>query len=127
MYQEIQNATTSAFGSFSANIGEGVIVFGSFAIINWGSGSKFMQVEMDAAGGTDYTDMGTQQMLSVPYALYAEKIAAVADPINAGSNNIPSGTIPDGSCTGITSTIAVSGQAASVNSVNAPTNGNMLS
>jgi hypothetical protein len=30
-----------------------------------------MQVELDAAGGNNYTDLGTQQMMSVPYALYA--------------------------------------------------------
>jgi hypothetical protein len=30
-----------------------------------------MQVELDAAGGSNYTDLGTQQMMSVPYSLYA--------------------------------------------------------
>lgn len=114
VYRETQSKTTSALGLFTANIGEGTVVSGAFATINWGAGSKFMQVEMDAAGGTAYTDMGTQQMLSVPYSLFAEKMTAIADPINAGSNNTPS-SIPDNNCTGITSTITVSGQAASVN------------
>ncbi|MDU9792276.1 hypothetical protein, partial [Helicobacter pylori] len=44
---------------------------GTFGGINWGSGSKFTQVELDPAGGFSYMDMGTTQMLSVPYALYA--------------------------------------------------------
>jgi hypothetical protein len=39
--------------------------------VDWSNGLKFLQVEMDIAGGTTYSDMGTQQMMSVPYALYA--------------------------------------------------------
>ncbi len=71
VYQETQNKTTSVLGLFTANIGEGVVVNGTFASIDWGSNSKFMQVELDANGGTNYIDMGTQQMLSVPFALYS--------------------------------------------------------
>jgi hypothetical protein len=73
VYQETQSAVTDNQGLFTLNIGSGTVVSGTFSSINWGTGSKFLQVEMDAAGGTTYTDMGTQQMLSVPYALYAEK------------------------------------------------------
>ena len=71
VYQETQSKTTNPLGLFTANIGEGSVVSGTFLTINWASGSKFMQVEMDAADGFAYTDMGTQQMLSVPYALQA--------------------------------------------------------
>ena len=52
--------------------------------VDWGSGAKFLQVEMDIAGGTNYLDMGTQQMMSVPYALYAETSGSV---INNGGGN----------------------------------------
>jgi uncharacterized protein (TIGR02145 family) len=38
--------------------------------VNWADGSKFMQVEIDLGSG--FVDIGTQQMLSVPYALNAE-------------------------------------------------------
>jgi uncharacterized protein (TIGR02145 family) len=34
---------------------------------------KYLQVEMDISGGTNYSDMGTDQMESVPYALMAGK------------------------------------------------------
>ena len=71
VYKETQSVTTNALGLFTANIGQGTVVTGTFSTINWGGGSKFTQVEMDAAGGTTYVDMGTQQMLSVPYALYS--------------------------------------------------------
>jgi len=48
----------------------GTAVVGTFSGINWGKNSKFIQVEMDPTGGTNYTDMGTTQMMSVPYALF---------------------------------------------------------
>ncbi len=71
VYQETQSKTTNSLGLFTANIGEGTVVSGTFATINWGDSSKFMQIEMDVTGGNTYQDMGTQQMLSVPYALHA--------------------------------------------------------
>ena len=52
--------------------------------VDWGSGAKFLQVEMDITGGTNFIDMGTQQMMSVPYALYAETSGSV---INNGGGN----------------------------------------
>jgi uncharacterized protein (TIGR02145 family) len=45
----------------------------SLSDVNWGAGAKFTQVELDVAGGTNFVDMGTTQMMSVPYALYAGK------------------------------------------------------
>ena len=70
-YQETHKPTTSALGLFSVNVGMGTVVSGSFSGINWGKNAKFLQVEMDPAGGANYTDLGTTQMMSVPYALYA--------------------------------------------------------
>jgi hypothetical protein len=70
-YQETHNPTTSALGLFSVNVGMGTLVSGSFSGINWGKNAKFLQVELNTTGGTTYTDLGTTQMMSVPYALYA--------------------------------------------------------
>ncbi len=72
VYKETQSTTTSSIGLFNVNIGQGTILIGTFSSINWGGGSKFIQVEMDATGGVSYVNMGTQQMLSVPYALYSQ-------------------------------------------------------
>lgn len=71
VYQETMSATTNAYGLYTASIGTGTVVSGTFAGIMWGSGDKYMQVEIDPAGGTTYSDMGTTQLLSVPYALYS--------------------------------------------------------
>jgi hypothetical protein len=75
IYQETQPASTNKLGLFTANIGQGFSGSGNFSSINWRTGSKFLQVEIDAAGGQSYIDMGTQQMLSVPYSLFAENSA----------------------------------------------------
>jgi len=71
VYSETHSVTTSAQGMFSVNIGQGTPETGTFTAINWGTNAKYMQVELDPAGGSIYISMGTQQMLSVPYALHA--------------------------------------------------------
>ncbi len=71
VYQETQSDTTNQFGLFSVAIGKGNPTQGTFTGINWGSGAKYLQVEFDPAGGSAYADMGTSQLQSVPYALFA--------------------------------------------------------
>src|SRR5258706_15533705 len=66
VYQETQSATTNAFGLFSITIGEGTATTGAFSSIAWSSGSKFLEVEADFSGGTNYVSMGTSQLQSVP-------------------------------------------------------------
>jgi hypothetical protein len=81
LYQETQNATTNSIGMFIVNIGQGTVVSGTFSSINWGVNAKFMTVEYDStATGSHYFSLGTQQLMSVPYAL------------NSG-NGVPTGTI----------------------------------
>ena len=92
VYQETQNATTNAVGMFIVNIGQGTVVSGTFANINWASGSKFMQVEYDStASGSHYVDLGTQQLMSVPYALNSGNGSPIATVVANASNNTPSG------------------------------------
>ena len=64
--------TTNSFGLFSTFIGGGTPTIGSFSSINWSTGTHFLEVLIDPAGGTSYISVGTQQFMSVPYALYAE-------------------------------------------------------
>ncbi len=83
-YRETHSVTTTAQGIFSVNVGQGTVVTGTFSGINWGANAKFMQVEMDPAGGGSYIDMGTQQMMSVPYAKYAETSGTVVSSGGSG-------------------------------------------
>ncbi len=94
LYRETHSVTTNSLGLFTALIGQGTPVTGTLAGINWGSGAKFLQVEMDASGGTNYINMGTTQMTSVPYALYAEtaNVPGVAGPAGTNGKTVLNGT-----------------------------------
>ena len=73
VYVETQTPSTNANGLVSLEIGTGTIVTGTFAGINWAAGPYFIKTETDPTGGTSYTIVGTSQLMSVPYALFAEK------------------------------------------------------
>jgi len=84
VYSETRNVTTNAFGLFNIIVGSpgAITTTGSIAAINWtafgaGSGSKFLRVEIDPLGGTNYVNVGSSQLVSVPYALNAGAAAPV--------------------------------------------------
>ncbi len=64
---ETQTPTSNANGLISIEIGGGA----GFSTINWSAGPYFIKTETDPTGGTSYTISGTNQLLSVPFALYA--------------------------------------------------------
>lgn len=72
VYTETHTTTSNANGLVTLEIGTGTVVSGTFNAINWGSGLYFIKTETDPSGGTTYSITGTTQLLSVPYALYAE-------------------------------------------------------
>ncbi|HPS84484.1 MAG TPA: tail fiber domain-containing protein [Bacteroidales bacterium] len=72
-YSETFTPTTNEFGLFTLSIGTGTPVTGQFDTLHWDAAQYWLQVEMDPAGGVSYADMGTSQLLSVPYAMYASK------------------------------------------------------
>ncbi|MCK4345336.1 MAG: DUF1566 domain-containing protein [Bacteroidales bacterium] len=73
VYVETYNTTSNDFGLINLEIGNGIPESGDFSTIDWGSHSYFVKIEMDETGGTNYQFMGISKLLSVPYALYAEK------------------------------------------------------
>lgn len=66
LYSETHNVQTNEFGLVTLTVGSGSVLTGNFSNINWGDKSKFLKVEFDG------TIISTTQLLSVPYALYAE-------------------------------------------------------
>jgi len=70
-YSETQIASTTANGLVSLEIGSGTVVSGTFSGIDWTNGPYFIKTETDPAGGTNYSIIGTNQLLSVPYALFS--------------------------------------------------------
>ncbi len=77
-YQETHNLITTPQGLINLQMGLGIPNSGTFTAITWTDGqTKFLQTELDPDGGAGaqpFIDMGTQQLLSVPYALYSEDV-----------------------------------------------------
>ena len=71
VYEETQTPTSNTNGLVSLEIGTGTVISGSFTAIDWSADTYFIKTETDPTGGTNYTITGTSQLLSVPYALYA--------------------------------------------------------
>ena len=69
VYSETQTANTDDLGQINLVVGQGTAPTGTFSTINWGSGSYYLGIELNSGSG--YVAMGTTQLLSVPYALYA--------------------------------------------------------
>jgi hypothetical protein len=70
VYTETHTLSTNHFGLINLEIGRG-ITSDSFDQIDWSTGQYFLNIEMDENGGGIFKQMGTTQLLSVPFALYA--------------------------------------------------------
>ncbi len=98
-YTETQTATTNANGLLSLQIGTGSATTGTFSQIDWANGPYFIKTESDPTGGSNYSITGTQQLLSVPYALYAAKsgdattMGAISDSPSANGGTITNGAL----------------------------------
>ena len=71
VYSETQTSTTNANGLVSLQIGMGTAVIGTFADIDWAAGPYYVKTETDLSGGTNYTIISSNELLSVPYALFS--------------------------------------------------------
>jgi len=71
VYSEEHFPTSNSNGLVTVIIGEG-LTGDSVSNIDWRNGEYFLKVEVDPEGGINYSMNQTSQLLSVPYALYAE-------------------------------------------------------
>jgi hypothetical protein len=83
-YEETHSVSTNQYGQFSLKIGTGTATSGLFSDIVWALDEHHLKVEVDAGSG--YVDLGTTQMVSVPYALHAAT-ADVAGPWELNTTN----------------------------------------
>ena len=72
-FAEVHTAITNDNGMVSLEIGAGTAAINTFGAIDWSDGPFFVQVESDFRGGNNFTMMGSSQLLSVPYALFAKR------------------------------------------------------
>ncbi len=73
LYSEEHAVATNRFGLFTLYIGGGDAMEGSMADLNWGGSEHYISVQMDADNSGRFEDMGITQLLTVPYAFYAER------------------------------------------------------
>ena len=81
VYQETKNSiATTDKGFFSHKIGSGTKTASSplWSAVNWNDDYK-LKVEIDKNNGTTYTDLGTQDLISVGYAKKAETASTLAN------------------------------------------------
>jgi hypothetical protein len=91
VYQERHLVTTNTQGIVNMVIGNGVILQGLFSTISWANGPFFACFAIDFSGGTNYADYGSQQLMSVPYALYAKSSGAILNQWQYGTSVPTSG------------------------------------
>ena len=73
VYLESHTVTTNLNGLLTLEIGGGNSIEGSFSDIDWANGPFFLKTEIDPDGNGTYAISSEQQLMSVPYALYAKK------------------------------------------------------
>lgn len=101
VYQETFAPTSNAYGLVNLAIGNGTVVSGTFATIDWSNGPYFIETAVDVTGGTSYTVIGTSQLMSVPYALHAKTAEnilndAVDDADSDPTNEMNTGVVLNG-------------------------------
>ena len=96
VYVEVHQVTSNGFGLINLQIGKGEVVSGAFPSIDWGNDEYYLQIELDPNGGNDYLLMGTNQLVSVPYALHARTAGFVDDADADPTNELISGVALQG-------------------------------
>lgn len=69
-YQETHNATTNNLGLFTLQIGKGTPLTGTYSTVPWANANQYLKVEI-SINGSNFSELGTSQLMSVPYALFA--------------------------------------------------------
>jgi len=135
VYTETFNLSTNDYGLANISIGTGNIQSGVFSSINWGSSTHYIQVELDPTGGSNYQLVGTSQLLSVPYALYAKNVEndqiddADNDPTNENQSLSISGndvTISNGNTITLPASTGALNDLSDVNAISPQTNNILL-
>jgi hypothetical protein len=95
-FQEDHQATTNNSGLFTLLIGSGdptangtSNVFGGIA---WETGVYFLNVKININDGNGFQDLGTQQLVAVPYAFQAKKAETVMYPTLSTLADLNNGT-----------------------------------
>jgi len=72
VYTEKHDIKSNKQGLINLEIGKGNLITGNFNNIEWGKNLHFIKTELDINESGTYINLGTSQILSVPYANYAQ-------------------------------------------------------
>jgi hypothetical protein len=73
VFSETQNGVnTGPLGLINTQIGK--VNAGALGLINWNTGPYFLQVHVDTSSTGNFTESGSQQILSTPYSLFAKSV-----------------------------------------------------
>lgn len=72
VYSEKVSVKTSETGVINTLIGSGESLVGSMKNIDWSDGPYFLEISYDLLGGDTFVPVGTTQLVSVPFTLYAK-------------------------------------------------------
>lgn len=94
LYSETRSVTTNALGLFNVQIGSAgaIATTGNFSTINWvnnTSATKSLKVELDVNNSGVFTDMGSQSLVTVPYAFGADQ---AINALNIGGHYVDTNT-----------------------------------
>ena len=88
-FVETHTVTTNVNGLVSLQIGNGTTLSGDFSTaMSSNAQSKKIKCEIDPTGGTNYTIISNEQLLSVPYALKANSASTASFAENVDGVNI---------------------------------------
>ena len=79
IYIETHTVSTNTNGLVSIEIGTGTVSMGNFSSIDWSEGVYFIRTDVDLNGGTRFKNIGMSQLISVPYAMYAQKAGSAVN------------------------------------------------
>jgi hypothetical protein len=89
-YSEFLPSQTNSSGVFSCSIGNNP----NFKSVDWSDGTYFLQTELNITGQDAFTEVGTTQLLSVPYALIARQLREY-DPVIIRGSDTKGSLLPD--------------------------------
>jgi hypothetical protein len=77
-YVETHTLATNQFGIISTAVGIGTPEMGSFQMVDWTNGNKYLKVEVDRGSG--FVEIGNEKIWSVPYAMHSATTGTIKNP-----------------------------------------------